>query len=90
MLHRNASRQDQATAPSTYDGVCCGRVRAAYRSLVSVQFFIARPRTQLTADWLGEAHRHMDRVSTQLKLHPAPFSRCCFHGESGYPLHWAE
>jgi len=69
-------------------GVCCERIRRDHSVLVGVQAFIARPGTPFTEEWLTTNHRRLDAKLEALKKYPAPFPRCCFNHESGYPLGW--
>lgn len=69
-------------------GACCERVRNAYARLVTVQAFIARPRTALTADWLRLNHERLDYRLDELRAHPARFPRCCHKHEDAYPIGW--
>lgn len=71
-------------------GKCCALVRHAYRSLVTVQAWIARPRTPLTAAYLRISNERLTRKHADLVAHPAPRDHCCKHHELGYPITWAE
>lgn len=61
-----------------------------YKRMVSNGFYIARPETELFKQIHDEQHKILDERFEDLKNHPPPFSRCCMHGEGGYPLRWTE
>lgn len=71
-------------------GIDCRRVRERWRALIGNGVFIMRANTPLTRAWLGIINDRLDDVADKLAAHPAPFARCCFHHEGGYPLTWNE
>ena len=69
----------------------CDQVMNAWRYLGRNQLYIMRPNTTLTASWLQEATRRLNRHWSEIRLHPAHRPRCC-QGENpnNYPVRWAE
>jgi len=58
--------------------------------LISNTFLMAKRNNP----YLAEVHRRQleifEKKAKDLELHPAPFDRCCFNHEGGYPLRWVE
>ena len=71
-------------------GVCCEAVRDEFACMLTVQAFIMRPRTPLTAEWLSMNNARLQAKLEALKQYPSPWPRCCGAYDGGYPMKWAE
>jgi hypothetical protein len=71
-------------------GVNCEWVKDKWRTVVGNGMAVFRAGTPLTKTWMELVHDRLDEVLETLRAHPAPFARCCFHNEGGYPLSWNE
>ncbi|CEM14543.1 unnamed protein product [Vitrella brassicaformis CCMP3155] len=70
---------------------CCRTLtNDEYAKLVVNCEWIMRPRTEMTRIWIEAVKNDLDQQIDNLKAHPAPFPRCCQHGENNYPLAWAQ
>ena len=70
----------------------CAHVRGQWRNLVSNCAYIMRHSTPLAIEWLRIINIRLDEHQTKLRIHPAPYARCCgwLHRQLGYPVRWAE
>ena len=86
------SRTDIACAlePAKALSVDCEEVKDQWRSMLGNCMGVFQPNTPLTKAWMDLMHRRLDEVLPDLIENPAPFARCCFNNEGGYPLSWNE
>jgi hypothetical protein len=66
------------------DGELGRALRRHHGVLVGNGAFVARPRTQLTAEWLSEVERRLDGYATELASHPGN----TWGDNPGYPVPW--
>lgn len=90
--YQEVSPNDVACNPAAAQriGIECHAVKENWRHVIGNGMAIFRPRTRLTTAWMNIVHARLTKMHDLLALHPAPFSRCCFEHESGYPLTWNE
>eukprot|EP00038_Savillea_parva_P003278 m.123475 g.123475 ORF g.123475 m.123475 type:complete len:555 (-) comp11129_c0_seq4:929-2593(-) len=72
----------------------CDTIRRAGNNLVTNVAYILRAGTPFTTAWIEAANWRLDQKFDALKLHPAPYQRCCLgideDAARAYPLRWAE
>lgn len=54
-------------------------------------YYAAKPNTAFTQEWLHLVTQKMTIHMHSVRLHPAPFPRCCTaYKNNGYPIYWSE
>tara|TARA_B100001057_G_scaffold69305_2_gene63089 strand:+ start:602 stop:1375 length:774 start_codon:yes stop_codon:yes gene_type:complete len=67
--------------PEEYNSIQRKKLQNYHSKMVGVGFMICRPRTPYTTEWYNLLHQRLDNYSTELKKHPAVFSREAFDRE---------
>lgn len=60
-----------------------------WASLLGIQAYVFRPRTEFTSAWYHGMLQVMDKYADELLAHPAPHAQASTR-EGGYPLRWTE